>query len=245
MSALRWWRGGPARLRLRRRLLVFSTPVVLLLVVVIVKALSVVIAGNSAVSAYTERDNGGLRTAVGTLTVLNVVEPEKAYFAAGVLAVLENRIEEADRQFGESLARTKPAESCEVRVNLELVRETLGDRAAAAFDTRTAVAQYLSARTIVEQAPQDCFAGNSDPDPLRRVLRIDAVPRLNQKIDAAQVALPPPPPPPDATASPPVPAESGGTPVETETLLRLDPGAGTPLEKLQQILRDAAARAGG
>ena len=245
MSALRWWRGGPARLRLRRRLLVFSTPVALLLVVVIVKALSVVIAGNSAVSAYTERDNGGLRTAVGSLTVLNVVEPEKAYFAAGVLAVLDNRIEEADRQFSESLARTKPAESCEVRVNLELVRETLGDRAAAAFDTRTAVAQYLSARTIVEQAPQDCFAGNSDPDPQRRVLRIDAVPRLNQKIDAAQVAPPPPPPPPDATASPPVPAESGGTPVETETLLRLDPGAGTPLDRLQQILRDAAARDGG
>ena len=82
---------------------------------------------------------------------------------------------------------------------------------------------YLSARTIVEQAPQDCFAGNGDPDPPRRVLRIDAVPRLNQKIDAAQVAPPPPPPPPDATASPPVPAESGGTPVETDALFRWTP----------------------
>ena len=186
-----------------------------------------------------------MRTAVGSLTVLNVVEPEKAYFAAGSLAVLDNRIEEADRQFSESLARTEPAESCEVRVNLELVRETLGDRAAAAFDTRTAVAQYLSARTIVEQAPQGCFAGNSDPDPQRRVLRIDAVPRLNLKIDAAQVAPPPAPPPPGATASPPVPAQSGGTPAETDTLLRLEPGAGTPLDRLQQILRDAAARDGG
>ena len=106
VSALRWWRGGPARLRLRRRLLVFSTPVALLLVVVIVKVLSVVIAGDSAVSAYTERDNGGLRTAVGSLTVLNVVEPEKAYFAAGALAVLDNRIQAADRRFSESLART-------------------------------------------------------------------------------------------------------------------------------------------
>ena len=107
MTVLTWWRTGPARLRLRRRLLVFSAPVALLLVVVIVKSLSVVIAGDSAASAYTERDNAGLRRAVDSLTVLNVIEPAKAYFAAGSLAVLDNRLEEADRQFSESLARTE------------------------------------------------------------------------------------------------------------------------------------------
>jgi len=160
-----------ARRRLRRRLLVFSAPVALLLVVVIVKSLSMVIAGDSAASAYAERDNGGLRQAVDSLTVLNVVEPEKAYFAAGALAVLDNRLEEADRQFSESLARTQPADSCAVRVNLQLVRETLGDRAAAVLDGRTAVAQYISARTVVEQAPPGCFAGNTDADPQRQVLR--------------------------------------------------------------------------
>ena len=153
MTVLTWWRTGPARLRLRRRLLVFSAPVALLLVVVIVKSLSVVITGDSAASAYTERDNAGLRRAVDSLTVLNVIEPAKAYFAAGSLAVLDNRLEEADRQFSESLARTEPVESCAARVNLQLVRETLGDRAAAVLDGRTAVAQYVSARTVVEQAP--------------------------------------------------------------------------------------------
>ncbi|MGZ8748213.1 MAG: hypothetical protein ACXWZ2_14675, partial [Mycobacterium sp.] len=162
MTVLTWWRTGPARLRLRRRLLVFSAPVALLLVVVIVKSLSVVIAGDSAASAYTERDDAGLRRAVDSLTVLNVIEPAKAYFAAGSLAVLDNRLEEADRQFSESLARTEPAESCAARVNLQLVRETLGDRAAAVLDRRTAVAQYVRARTIVEQAPPGCFAGNAD-----------------------------------------------------------------------------------
>jgi hypothetical protein len=234
-----------ARLRLRRRLLVFSAPVVLLLVVVIVKSLSVVIAGDSAASAFTERDNAGLRRAVDSLTVLNVIEPAKAYFAAGGLAVLDNRLEEADRQFSESLARTEPAESCAARVNLQLVRETLGDRAAAVLDGRTAVTQYVSARTVVEQAPQGCFAGNDDADPERRALRDDALRRLNAKIDAAQVAPPPPPPPPPpgATAPPPPPAESGGTSAETDTQLRLEPG--TPMEQLQQILRDAAAQADG
>ena len=239
MTVLTWWRTGPARLRLRRRLLVFSAPVALLLVVVIVKSLSVVIAGDSAASAYTERDNAGLRRAVDSLTVLNVIEPAKAYFAAGSLAVLDNRLEEADRQFSESLARTEPVESCAARVNLQLVRETLGDRAAAVLDGRTAVAQYVSARTVVEQAPQGCFAGNADPDPQRQVLRDDALRRLNAKIDAAQVAPPPPPPPPGATAAPPPPAQSGGTLAETDSQLRLEPG--TPMEQLQQILRDAAA----
>ncbi|MGZ5376842.1 MAG: hypothetical protein ACXWD8_02120 [Mycobacterium sp.] len=242
MTALTWWRTGPARLRLRRRLLVFSAPVALLLVVVIVKSLSVVIAGDSAASAYTERDDAGLRRAVDSLTVLNVIEPAKAYFAAGSLAVLDNRLEEADRQFSESLARTEPAESCAARVNLQLVRETLGDRAAAVLDRRTAVAQYVRARTIVEQAPPGCFAGNADADTQRQVLRDDALRRLNAKIDAAQVAPPPPPPPPGATATPPPPAQSGGTSTETDAQLRLEPG--TPLDQLQQILRDAAAQDG-
>lgn len=216
----------------------------MLLIVAIVKSLSVVIAGDSAVSAYTQRDNGALRTAVDSLTVLNVVEPAKAPFAAGGLAVLDNRLVEADRQFSESLSRTERAEACAVRINLELVRETLGDRAAAAFDTRTAVAQYLSARTTVEQAEPGCFAGNTDPNPQRRALRDDALLRLDQKIAAVQVAPPPPPPPPGAEPVPPPSAQSG-EPADGETKLRLDPGAGTPLDRLQKILRDAAAAGGG
>jgi hypothetical protein len=236
VTGLKWWRTGPARLRLRRRLLLFSAPVALLFVVVIVKSLSVVIAGDSAASAFAEQDSAELRRAVDSLTVLNVIEPAKAYFAAGSLAVLDNRLEEADRQFGESLART---DSCATRANLQLVRDTLGDRAAAVLDGRTAVAQYVSARTVVEQAPQGCFAGNADADPERQVLRDDALRRLNAKIDAAQVAPPPPPPPPGATVTPPPPAQSGGTSAETDSQLRLEPG--TPMDQLQQILRDAAA----
>ncbi len=176
--------------------------------------------------------------------MLNVVQPAKAHFAAGGLAVLENRLPEADRQFSESLNRTAPAESCPARVNLELIRETLGDRAAAVFDARSAVAQYLSARTIVEQAEPGCFAGNTDPNSQRQGLRNDALRRLDQKVAAVQIAPPPPAPPPGATAAPPPPPQQSGGPTNPETQLRLDPGAGTPLDRLQQILRDAAARQG-
>lgn len=227
---------GSTRQRLRRRLLVFSAPVALLVVIAIVKLLSVVVAGNSASSAFADRDNSALRRAVDTVSIFNVVEPAKAPFAAGSLAVLDNRLEEADGQFSESLAR---AESCTTRVNLELVRETLGDRAFAVFDNRAAVTYFLGARNVVEQAPEGCFAGNTDPDPQRRALRNEALARLNQKIDAAQVAPPPPPPVPEATAAPP-PPQAGGTTTEDDSQVRLEPG--TPMERLQQILRDAAGR---
>ncbi|CAN5555712.1 hypothetical protein BH09ACT7_BH09ACT7_44890 [soil metagenome] len=247
MTVVQWWRSGPTRLRWRRRLLLFSAPVALIVVVVIVKLISVVVAGGSASSAYADRDSGRLRSAAESLAVLNVVQPAKAYFAAGALAVLDNRLDDADHQFTESLARSDATESCPVRVNLALVRETLGDRAAAAFDGPTAVARYLSARTVVEQASQGCFAANTDPNPERRALRDDTLPRLDAKIAASQGAPPPPPPPPGAVAPPPPPppAVSGATPEDSDPRLRLNPGVGPPQDRLQQILRDAAAAQGG
>lgn len=232
------WRNDPARLR--RRLLMYSAPIVLLLVVVIVKSISVVIAGQSSASAYTERNRDALGAAVRSLMVLNVAEPAKAYFAAGSLAVLDDRLEEADREFTESLTRTDAVDSCPTRVNLELVRETRGDRAIAAFDAGTAISQYRRARAVVDQAPQGCFAGNTDSDPQRRALRADALTRLDNKIAAAQVA---PPPPQAGMVVPPTPQPSQtGTPPDADRQLRLHPETGTPLERLQQILRDAAVR---
>jgi hypothetical protein len=246
VTFVQWWQRGPAPLRWRRRLLAFSAPVAVLVVVVIVKAVSVVIAGDSASAAYTHRDTGALRGAVGSMNVLNVIEPAKTSFAAGDLAVLDNRLEDADRSFAESLARSEAADSCPVRVNLELVRETLGDRAAAVFDDQKAQAHYLSARTLVDQAPQGCFAANTDPDPQRKAVRNDTAPRLDGKIEAVRVALPPPLPPPEAPAPPPRPLpNSAAAPADPDTQLRLNPGAGAPLDRLQQILRDAAAQRGG
>ena len=246
MVSVAQWCSRPPRLRRRRRLLLLSTPAALIVLIVIAKLVSAVAAGNAAAAGYAERDRGALRTAVGTLTVLNVVDPGKTSFAAGALAVLDNRLPDADRQFTDSLSRTAAAESCPVRVNLELVRETMADRAVAAFDGRTALSQYLSARAVVEQAPQGCFAGNTDPDLRRQALRRDTVPRLDAKINAARIPPPPPPPPPPPAeaAPPPPPSRSAPTTGEPDPSLRLNPGGGAPLDRLQQILRDAAKRRG-
>jgi hypothetical protein len=238
--------GECSKLRLRRRLLVFSAPVALLLVIVLLKLCSVVIAGGLAASDFAQKDTGALRTEVATLNALNVVEPAKAFFAAGDLAVLDGRLEDADGQFSAALARTAPAESCAARVNLELVRETLGDKAAGVLDVATAVARYRSALAAVNDAPAECFEGNADPDHERRVVRNDAAARLNDKIDDLQAA-PTVPPPPAAVPPPPPPPPPAGesAPDERDPRLRLNPDSGDPLERLQQILRDAAAAQNG
>lgn len=227
---------------LRRRLLVFSAPVAVLMVVALVKLCSVVIAGGLAPTDFAQKDVGALRTEVATLNALNVVEPAKAFFAAGNLAVLDGRLEDADGQFSEALARTGPAESCDTRVNLELVRETLGDKAAGVPDVEAAVARYRSALAAVNDAPAGCFEGNADPDPERRDVRDQAADRLNDKIGDLTAAPPPPPPPVAAPPPPPPPPPAGeSAPDEPDSRLRLNPDSGDPLQRLQQILRDAAA----
>jgi len=212
---------------------VYSAPVAAVLIVAVVKLASVGFAGASAAADFAHRDGAALRGDVAVLSYLNVVEPGRAYFAAGALAVLDGRLQDADAQFSQALARTEPVQSCPARVNLELVRETLGDRAIAVFDDTTAVSRYLSAMNVVDDAPPGCF-----PD--------DTGPRLHDKVDAARVPPPPPPPPPPVAAAPPPPPPSqpGSVPRDQDTQLRLNPGAGDPLDRLRQILQDAAAAKG-
>jgi hypothetical protein len=212
---------------------------------VLLKLWSVVIAGGAATSDYAARNTGALRGDVDTLNLFNVVEPAKAHAAAGGLAVLQDRLDEADRKFSEALAHTEPAASCPTRVDLELVRETLGDRAAADLDGDAAVAWYRGALRIVQAAPDGCFTGNTDPDEQRRAVRDAAAVRLADKIDAALIAPPPPPPPPQGAPQPPPPPSSAPTRTAPDGQLRLNPGDGDPLDRLQQILRDAAGARGG
>ncbi|MET0452484.1 MAG: hypothetical protein ABW137_11680 [Mycobacterium sp.] len=230
--------------RLRRRLLWFSAPVALVMVVVLIKTWSVVLAGGSVAADYAARDASALRGDVDVLKVFNVIEPAKAYVAAGNLAVLDDRLADADGQFTEALARTDPDKSCPVRVNLELVRETLGDRAAADFDAQSAVGWYRGALDAVENAPRGCFEGSTDSDEQRRGVLDGAAARLAAKIEAAAAVPPPPPPPPPpqaVAAPPPAPAGSATTDADPDPRLRLNPGTGDPMDRLQQILRDAAA----
>lgn len=234
----------PGRLRFRRRLLAVSTPVAVITLAVAVKLISVVAVGSSAQEHFSKGDIGALKTDVSMLKIVNVIEPGNAAVAAGGLAVLEDRLDVADAEFSKALAGTDAAHSCEVRVDLELVRERRGDIDAWEARLDTARERYNSALTLIAEAPAECFAGNEDPDPQRRQVRADAAARVAAKISALGTVAPQAPPsvpPPAAAPAPPAPNVAAPEPDVAPDARALDPAGGDPLEVLRRVLRDAAA----
>ncbi|MGE2832831.1 hypothetical protein [Mycobacterium sp. SMC-4] len=232
---------SPARLRLRRRLLIGSALPTLIAVVVAVKLISVVVAGGSAQRNFDAGRADAMGTDVAILQMFDVVEPATTAFAAGSHAVLDERLDVADQQFSASLARTRAEESCPVRINLALVRERHGDIDAWEARLDAARARYESALTVIAEAPSGCFAGNDDADPQRRAVRADAAARIAAKIDAlgsvAPLAPPAPTPPPAAAAAPPVAVPDDP---DAPRQRQLEPDHNDPLEALRQLLQDAA-----
>jgi len=230
----------PYRLRLRRRLVMFSAPVAIVAVLLAAKLISVAVAGGSAASDFADGDAGAMRDDVAMLNVLNVIEPAKLSFAVGTLAVLDGRLDEADTHFSENLSRTDAAKSCPVRVNLELVRERQGDVDAWEGRKDQARERYGAALAVIEAAPPGCFGGNTDPDTQRRKIRNDAAARLAAKVAALDTPAPAAPPPVPA-APPPAPSRPVAPESEVpESGLRLNPGNGDPIDRLRQLMEDAA-----
>jgi hypothetical protein len=231
-------------LTLRRRLVLFSAPVMLVALLAAVKMISVVVAGNSAVTNFRDGDSEALDRDTSTLNAVNVIERAKAPFAAGTLAVLQGRLGEADARFSEALALTDAGQTCPVLVNLELVRERQADIDGWEGRTDQARDRYRSALAIVQNARGGCFADNTDPDAERRAVRKDAAARLEAKLAGLDKPTPPPPPAPPPAAQPPPaappPPVGASDPEGQQGELRLDPGAGDPTDKLRQILQDAA-----
>lgn len=196
----------------------------LLLLVVIVKLISVQLVGNGAIDDFARHDTEALRNDIDALSLLNVIEPEHVTFANGDLAVLEGRLDDAERNFSSALSHAA-ADDCTSRVNLELVRETLGDLAARSGDKAGARGRYTSALEVVTGAPETahCFKGNNDPNSDRRRIR-DATPeRLKDKL--ASLDRPPAPPPSPAVSVPPT---DPSAPLTSTALPPPPPPAGPP-----------------
>lgn len=218
-----WWRSGSIRQRFRRKLVVYSLPIALLLIAATVKIITVLLVGSSAVDDFAHHDIDALRSDLDTLGTFNVIEPQKLSFAQGDLAVLEGRLDDAEHSFTTALDGVAAADSCPVRINLELVRETQGDLAARGGDKVGAEQRYNSALEVVKAAPPQCFSGNTDPNPDRRHIREDAAARLKAKITSLH--QPPPPPSSPATPTPTAPSPSLAP---TTLPAPPPPGAGAP-----------------
>ena len=235
----------PSRLLLRRRLVLFSAPVMLIVLLAAVKMISVVVAGNSAVTNFTDRDEEALGRDTSTLSVLNVLEPAKAPFAAGTLAVLQGRLDEADRHFSDALARTSTEDACPALVNLELVRERQGDIDGWEGRPDDARERYRDALAVVEGCAGRLLSRTTTiptrNDGGQETTRLP-VWRPNWPASTTRRHRPRPrrhPLPhrhrrrPRRWPARPIPRDEPGE-------LRLNPGAGDPTDKLRQILQDAA-----
>ncbi|MED5812847.1 hypothetical protein VST63_10790 [Mycolicibacterium sp. 050232] len=214
-----WFNPAQRRLRLRRRLFLYTLPVAALLALVVAGLISVVMVGNSAVDSFNRHDIEALRVDVDKLKTFGVIEPGSIAFAEGDLLVLEGKLNDAEARFGEALESFDGADSCPVRINLELVRETLADLAVRSGRPKDADRLYNDALTVVKDAPEGCFLYNTDPNEERRAVRADAKPRLERKLAAMHAPPPPPPtgpavvtpePPPPPPALPPPPGQGIG-----------------------------------
>ncbi|WP_394938123.1 hypothetical protein [Psychromicrobium sp. YIM B11713] len=152
----------PARLLLRRRMLLFSIPVVLLTLLIAAKFLSVSIASDQLNTAFAKGDAGGVHAAASVLKFANLVEPYKAWFNDGDGYVLEGNFQAARTQFEQALALAPEKDSCKVRVNLVLTLEKLGDAKKAAGDESGAKALYDSGVKVSDEAPEGCFQKGGD-----------------------------------------------------------------------------------
>lgn len=200
------------RLRLRRRLVLYSLPVALAALLVAAKMISVVMVGGWTVSDFESHDIDALSADISMLRFVDVIDPARTDFAEGDLMVLDGRLTDAETQFVDTLSRFPDAQSCPVRANLLLVRETLGDLATTRGDRDDARGRYNSALEILNGAPAGCFSGSADPNEDRRAILDGSQERLQRKLDN----LDKPPRQSDSTSAPtPTPQDP---PEETVTV---------------------------
>ncbi|WP_280835034.1 hypothetical protein [Mycolicibacterium frederiksbergense] len=173
---------GPSRKVLRRRLIVFSILPAVVLVVVGVKLVTMVLSGDSAKSHYLDYNSYGLADDVRTLKSLNVIDSYKPYFAEGDRYVLEGKLAEAESEFKKSLSLVSQKRSCPVRINLEVVLETLGDLKNADKHRDEAKPFWTEALKVTQEAPDGCFDTTTEPDEERRKHLNETEQRLQDKL---------------------------------------------------------------
>jgi tetratricopeptide (TPR) repeat protein len=148
-----------ARLALRRRLITWSIPVVVLALVVAVKLLVMGAAGQRALDGFYANSADAVHQAADTMSFVNVVERHKAPFARGDAWVLAGDLDRARAAFEEALALAPgdSPESCQIRVNLALTLEKLGDAAKNAGDEAAARRFWQQVVELTAATPPGCF----------------------------------------------------------------------------------------
>jgi tetratricopeptide (TPR) repeat protein len=170
-----------ARRRRRAKYLLWSLPVVILLLVVATKLMGPAIVNQPALDRF---DSGAYESAGESWTSLiegdNLVEPYLPWFNRGdSLAAREDYTAAVD-DFERALELAPADRACDVRVNLALSWESLGDIYVAGGYFQGAIQLYEQAKAVIAEG-EDC-----DPlEPSGQALA-EAGPRVQAKIDQSE-----------------------------------------------------------
>lgn len=158
------------RRSIRRWLAVAGLPFVLVGLLFVGKLLSMYAFAHQSISAYVVDDYAGSESAARGQEFLNWFEPYKAPFNIGTALAGAEALPEARAKLEEALDLATGLEVCDVRVNLSLVIERMGDAARDDGDGAGAAELYAEALAITVETPEECRseeAQNQSSDPNR------------------------------------------------------------------------------
>jgi tetratricopeptide (TPR) repeat protein len=174
-----------ARLRLRRRLLLFGLPVVLAITILAGWILSRPLVAADALTDYSRGGYSASAETFGSLLEPNIIEPWIPYFDRGVaLAAGEDYVPAID-DFERALTLVPASHECEVVVNLALGWEKLADGYVGAGLFAGAKLLYQTGLDVL--AAHDCTPPEqpvNGRDPGKELE--DAEARLQEKLDASE-----------------------------------------------------------
>jgi tetratricopeptide (TPR) repeat protein len=170
-----------ARRRRRAKYLLWSLPVVIALFVVATKLISLSVVNQTALNLF---DAGAYAGSADQSTSLiedhNIIEPYLPWFNRGDALAAQQEYTAAIDDFERALELAPAERECDVRVNLALSWETLGDSYIAGGYFQGAIQLYEQAKAVIAGG-----AGCAPETPAGQDLK-QAGPRVQDKIDQAQ-----------------------------------------------------------
>ena len=171
------------RKRGRRRLILMlaSLPVVIAAIVVAVKLISLSVTAQAAIIDY---NTGNYEASIDRSTSLlefNIIEPYIPYFNRGDAQAGREYYVDAVEDFEKALELAPQTKKCDVRVNLALSWELLGDIYAEGGYFQGAVLLYQAAEAVIAEGGEDCEPPSESSDELS-----EAQERVEGKKDIAE-----------------------------------------------------------
>ncbi|MFV0427690.1 MAG: hypothetical protein ACK5KU_11755 [Beutenbergiaceae bacterium] len=156
--------------RQRKLMLTWSAPVLLFLLLASIKLLSAVGLNLAGTSAYQQANYNTATERFEALEFFNVIQPWKAFFNQGTAIYASGEFFNASQTLEVALDLVPKApqgqspgpEECDVRTNLSLSYEGLGDEALAVSDSAMALNYYEQAQTVLSNCGESGGNGGEE-----------------------------------------------------------------------------------